>query len=144
MATRNRKALSVIRGARTFAMDGMWPLAAMSAENAPSVPKAWTSPFLVGFGAGGIPELAARPTAEKLGERQQVPTIVMNKLALVMVGDDDIGAPLAAAADNHRHLRASTLVVISDAARRTCVEQPAQFDRAGRKHLDAHRPARTS
>lgn len=59
--------------------------------------------------------------------------------ALVMVGEFDIGTPLAAALDLQRHLTASTLVVISDAAHMTCVEQPAQFNRALRQFLDSVR-----
>ncbi len=57
--------------------------------------------------------------------------------ALVMVGEYDIGTPLAAALDMHRELGESTLVVISDAAHMTCVEQPAQFNRARRRFLDS-------
>lgn len=56
--------------------------------------------------------------------------------ALVIVGEHDIGTPLAAALDIHRRLKESTLVVISDAAHMTCVEQPAQFNRALRQFLD--------
>ncbi|CAM0557544.1 3-oxoadipate enol-lactonase 2 [Vreelandella titanicae] len=50
--------------------------------------------------------------------------------ALVIVGERDIGTPLEAALTIHRHLKASTLVVISDAAHMTCIEQPEQFNRA--------------
>lgn len=56
--------------------------------------------------------------------------------ALVMVGEYDIGTPLAAALDIHRNLQQSILVVISDAAHMTCVEQPGQFNRALRQFLD--------
>ena len=37
----------------------------------------------------------------------------------------------------HRHLPNSVLVVIADAAHMTCIEQPAQFNRALRVFLDA-------
>jgi 3-oxoadipate enol-lactonase len=57
--------------------------------------------------------------------------------ALVMVGEHDIGTPLAAALVLHRHLPASTLAVIADAAHMTCIEQPARFNRALRLFLDA-------
>jgi 3-oxoadipate enol-lactonase len=56
--------------------------------------------------------------------------------ALVMVGEHDIGTPLASALTIHRHLPNSVLVVISDAAHMTCIEQPAQFNRALRLFLD--------
>lgn len=58
--------------------------------------------------------------------------------ALVMVGEHDIGTPLASALTIHRHLPNSVLVVIADAAHMTCIEQPAQFNRALRVFLDAH------
>ena len=57
--------------------------------------------------------------------------------ALVMVGEHDIGTPLASALTIHRHLPNSVLVVIADAAHMTCIEQPAQFNRALRVFLDA-------
>ena len=57
--------------------------------------------------------------------------------ALVMVGEHDIGTPLASALTLHRHLPNSLLVVIADAAHMTCIEQPAQFNRALRVFLDA-------
>lgn len=56
---------------------------------------------------------------------------------LVMVGEHDIGTPLASALTIHRHLPNSVLVVIADAAHMTCIEQPAQFNRALRVFLDA-------
>ena len=49
---------------------------------------------------------------------------------LVMVGEYDVGTPLSAALVIQRHLKQSTLVVISDAAHMTDVEQPLQFNRA--------------
>jgi 3-oxoadipate enol-lactonase len=58
--------------------------------------------------------------------------------ALVMVGEHDIGTPLASALTIHRHLPDSVLVVIADAAHMTCIEQPAQFNRALRVFLDAN------
>lgn len=58
--------------------------------------------------------------------------------ALVMVGEHDIGTPLASALTMHRHLPHSVLVVIADAAHMTCIEQPARFNRALRMFLDAH------
>ncbi len=57
--------------------------------------------------------------------------------ALVIVGEHDIGTPLASALTIHRHLPQSTLVVIADAAHMTCIEQPAQFNRALRMFLDS-------
>jgi 3-oxoadipate enol-lactonase len=62
--------------------------------------------------------------------------------ALLMVGDRDIGTPLAAALLMQRHLVDATTVVIADAAHMTCVEQPQQFNRALRMFLDAGRTAR--
>lgn len=57
--------------------------------------------------------------------------------ALVIVGEHDIGTPLAASLEMHRHLPNSTLVVIADAAHMTCIEQPARFNRALRMFLDS-------
>ncbi len=57
--------------------------------------------------------------------------------ALVMVGEHDVGTPLASALTLHRHLPNSVLVVIADAAHMTCIEQPDQFNRALRVFLDA-------
>jgi 3-oxoadipate enol-lactonase len=57
--------------------------------------------------------------------------------ALVMVGEHDIGTPLASALTIHRELRDSVLAVISDAAHMTCIEQPEQFNRVLRQFLDA-------
>jgi len=57
--------------------------------------------------------------------------------ALVIVGEHDIGTPLASALTIHRTLPDSVLVVVSDAAHMTCIEQPAQFNRALRQFLDA-------
>ncbi len=57
--------------------------------------------------------------------------------ALVMVGEHDIGTPLASALTLQRHLPHAVLVVIADAAHMTCIEQPAQFNRALRMFLDA-------
>lgn len=57
--------------------------------------------------------------------------------ALVIVGEHDIGTPLASALTIHRALPDSVLVVISDAAHMTCIEQPAQFNRSLRQFLDA-------
>lgn len=56
--------------------------------------------------------------------------------ALVIVGEHDIGTPLAASLEMHRHLPQSTLVVIADAAHMTCIEQPERFNRALRLFLD--------
>lgn len=60
---------------------------------------------------------------------------------LVLVGEHDIGTPLASALTIHRHLPQSTLVVISDAAHMTCIEQPAQFNRAMLMFLDSSKQA---
>lgn len=57
--------------------------------------------------------------------------------AIVIVGEHDIGTPLASALTIHRHLPNSVLIVIADAAHMTCIEQPAQFNRALRVFLDA-------
>ncbi len=57
--------------------------------------------------------------------------------ALVLVGEHDVGTPLASALTIHRHLPQSTLVVIADAAHMTCIEQPAQFNRALLMFLNA-------
>jgi 3-oxoadipate enol-lactonase len=57
--------------------------------------------------------------------------------AMVIVGEHDIGTPLASALTIHRHLPNSVLIVIADAAHMTCIEQPAQFNRALRVFLDA-------
>lgn len=56
---------------------------------------------------------------------------------LVIVGEHDIGTPLAASLEMHRNLPSSTLVVIADAAHMTCIEQPGRFNRALRMFLDA-------
>lgn len=61
----------------------------------------------------------------------------INCPALVMVGEKDIGTPLAGALDMHRNLTDSILVVISDAAHMSNIEQPRQFNRALRLFLDA-------
>lgn len=60
--------------------------------------------------------------------------------ALVIVGEHDIGTPQASALTIHRHLPDSVLVVIADAAHMTCIEQPAQFNRALRMFLDSSLP----
>ena len=57
--------------------------------------------------------------------------------ALVIVGEHDIGTPLAASLEIHRHLPESTLAVIADAAHMTCIEQPARFNRVLRMFLDS-------
>jgi 3-oxoadipate enol-lactonase len=56
---------------------------------------------------------------------------------LVLVGEHDIGTPLASALEIQRQLPMSTLVVIAGAAHMTCIEQPAQFNRALRMFLDS-------
>lgn len=57
--------------------------------------------------------------------------------ALVIVGEHDIGTPLASALTIHRALPDSVLAVVSDAAHMTCIEQPIQFNRVLRQFLDA-------
>lgn len=57
--------------------------------------------------------------------------------ALVIVGEHDIGTPLASALTIHRALPDSVLALVSDAAHMTCIEQPSQFNRALRQFLDA-------
>ena len=59
---------------------------------------------------------------------------------LVIVGEHDIGTPLASALTIHRSLPDSVLAVVSDAAHMTCIEQPAQFNRVLRQFLDARVP----
>lgn len=56
---------------------------------------------------------------------------------LVMVGEKDIGTPLASALEMHRRLPQSVLALISDAAHMTCIEQHAQFNRALTMFLDS-------
>ena len=56
--------------------------------------------------------------------------------ALVIVGEHDIGTPLAASLEMHRRLPQSTLAVIADAAHMSCIEQPDRFNRALRMFLD--------
>lgn len=80
--------------------------------------------------AGCCAAIAAVHTTDRLRE--------ITCPALVMVGEHDIGTPLASALTIHRHLADSVLVVIADAAHMTCIEQPAQFNRALRIFLDAH------
>ena len=57
--------------------------------------------------------------------------------ALVLVGEHDIGTPLSSALTLQRGLPHAVLAVIADAAHMTCIEQPAQFNRALRMFLDA-------
>ncbi|MBT9442568.1 MAG: 3-oxoadipate enol-lactonase [Acidovorax sp.] len=57
--------------------------------------------------------------------------------ALVIVGEHDIGTPLAASLEMHRRLPKSTLAVIADAAHMTCIEQPERFNRVLRVFLDS-------
>lgn len=57
--------------------------------------------------------------------------------ALVIVGEHDIGTPLAASLEMHRNLPQSTLIVIADAAHMTCIEQPERFNRSLRMFLDS-------
>jgi 3-oxoadipate enol-lactonase len=58
---------------------------------------------------------------------------------LVLVGEKDIGTPLAGALDMQRNLKDSVLVVISDAAHMTNIEQAEQFNRALRLFLGGQR-----
>lgn len=57
-------------------------LVASSAEQGALIPSASTYRFLVGFGPGGIPDLAARIIADKLSDRQKTPAIVVNKMGV--------------------------------------------------------------
>ncbi len=57
--------------------------------------------------------------------------------ALIIVGEHDIGTPLAASLEMHRRLSRSALCVIADAAHMTCIEQPERFNRALRMFLDS-------
>jgi 3-oxoadipate enol-lactonase len=74
--------------------------------------------------------ISAIHTTENLHEISQ-PT-------LVIVGEHDIGTPLAAALTLQRRLPNSNLVVITESAHMTCIEQPAQFNRALRMFLKAN------
>ncbi len=55
--------------------------------------------------------------------------------ALVIVGEYDIGTPLQAALTIQKRLVNSNLVVITESAHMTCIEQPEQFNRALRMFL---------
>lgn len=79
--------------------------------------------------AGCCAAIASIHTTPRLNE--------INCPVLVIVGELDIGTPLASALDIHRGLPDSVLAVISDAAHMTCIEQPLQFNRALRQFLDA-------
>ncbi|MFQ3789564.1 tripartite tricarboxylate transporter substrate binding protein [Halomonas sp. A29] len=59
------------------------------------VSNASTYRFIVGFGAGGIPDLGARLIAEKLAERQGVPAVVINRPGVggTMAAQDVLAAP---------------------------------------------------
>jgi 3-oxoadipate enol-lactonase len=50
--------------------------------------------------------------------------------AMVIVGEFDVGTPLSAALEMHNNLKQSVLVLISNAAHMTNIEQPSQFNRA--------------
>lgn len=50
--------------------------------------------------------------------------------AMVIVGEFDVGTPLSAALEMHKNLKNSVLVLISNAAHMTNIEQPTQFNRA--------------
>jgi 3-oxoadipate enol-lactonase len=56
--------------------------------------------------------------------------------AMVIVGEFDVGTPLSAALEMHNNLRRSVLVLISNAAHMTNIEQSAQFNRALELFLD--------
>lgn len=79
--------------------------------------------------AGCCAAIASTHTTERLHE--------IACPVLVIVGEHDIGTPLAASLTMHRHLPDSVLAVIADAAHMTCIEQPHQFNRALRQFLDA-------
>ena len=50
--------------------------------------------------------------------------------AMVIVGEFDVGTPLSAALEIHKNLKKSVLVLISNAAHMTNIEQSTQFNRA--------------
>lgn len=50
--------------------------------------------------------------------------------AMVIVGEFDVGTPLSAALEMHKNLKKSVLVLISNAAHMTNIEQSTQFNRA--------------
>ncbi|MBT0961645.1 tripartite tricarboxylate transporter substrate-binding protein [Denitromonas iodatirespirans] len=54
-------------------------MAASAQEGAAPVPEASRYTFFVGFGPGGVPDLAARLIAEKIQARHQIPAVVVNK-----------------------------------------------------------------
>ena len=62
-----------------LAAGGAFTLNAVAAEPTIINPDASTYRFLVGFGAGGIPDLGARLIADELSKRQGKPSIVINK-----------------------------------------------------------------
>ncbi|MGH7312897.1 MAG: 3-oxoadipate enol-lactonase, partial [Candidatus Rokuibacteriota bacterium] len=55
--------------------------------------------------------------------------------ALVVVGEDDLGTPVAAARTMHEHIKGSELVVIPAAAHLSNIEQPEAFSNAVVKFL---------
>lgn len=64
----------------------------------------------------------------------------LNEIAhpcLVIVGEHDVGTPLAAALTIQRELLNSTLVVVTDSAHMTCIEQAPQFNRALKMFLQS-------
>jgi 3-oxoadipate enol-lactonase len=50
--------------------------------------------------------------------------------AMVIVGEFDVGTTLSAALEMHKNLKQSVLVLISNAAHMTNIEQSTQFNRA--------------
>jgi 3-oxoadipate enol-lactonase len=58
--------------------------------------------------------------------------------ALVVVGDQDVGTPVAAAEVLHREIRQSKMVVIKGAAHMPNIEQGETFNAAVLDFLDSH------
>ena len=82
------------------------PVAAqVPAETALPKPALPTYRFVVGFGAGGVPDAAARAVAAKLSERWKIPALVENKLGVG--GTLAAQAVLAAPADGQTLLSVS-------------------------------------
>lgn len=79
----------LLLGSSTLAM------ASDKLETPPLIPEASSYRFIVGFGPGGIPDLAARLIAEKLSQRQGIPAVVVNRPGAggTMAAQDVLSAP---------------------------------------------------
>lgn len=107
---------------------------------APTLERWFTAPFRAAHPERVAPIAAAiraTPVAGYVGCSHALPKIdVTSRLpglrcpALVVVGAEDPGTPVAMAREIHEHLPGSELVVIPDAAHLANVEQPEAFNRA--------------